>query len=191
MTCPCGMPPRRTSWSKPWMCVFTRASAMPTSRAHRARDPEASVVEDHRQVAGLVLRPAHLHDPKAALRLQGGDHVDPELDHSVREEVLVPPALEHMPGDQPVRSLRDDEARDREIAEPLEEAVHLPPPIFELREDLESLEGIDHDQVEAPLLLDRLDAGLEGVDPILLLAEDVGRGPRVEDDEGVLRPVEL
>src|SRR5205807_6848653 len=70
-------------------------------------------------------------------------------------------------------------------------AVHLSPPVLELREDLESLEGIDHDQVEAALLLDRLDAGLEGVDPILLLAEDVGRGPRVEDDEGALRHVEL
>src|SRR6266516_7000724 len=107
------MPPRKTSSSNPRMCVFTRARAIDVaSRAHGPCDPEAAVVEDHREVAGLVARAAHLDDPQPSLRIEVGDHVHPQMDHAVGEEVLVPAPLEDVARDDPVGAFRDYEARE-------------------------------------------------------------------------------
>src|SRR5438552_18843023 len=107
-----------------------------------------------------------------------------EVDDAVREEVLVPSALEDVPGDEPVCPLCDEEARDSEIPQPLEQSVHLAPTVLELRQDLERLERVDHDQVESPLFFDRSDRSLEAREPVRLLGKEVLRGPRVKDDEG-------
>src|SRR6266511_4959381 len=127
------MPPRKTSSSNPRMWVFTRARAIDaSSRTHGPRDPEAAVVEDHRQVTGLVARAAHLHDPQPSLRVQVGDHVHPQMDHAGGEEVLVPATLEYVARDDPVGAFRDHEAREVLIPQPLEEPVHLPASVLEL-----------------------------------------------------------
>src|SRR6266566_5250094 len=162
-----------------------------SSGAHRSGDAEATLVEVHREVSGVVFRPPHLHDPQPTLRRRVCHEVHPEVDHAVREELLVPASLEHVTGHDPVRPFRDEEARDAEVAEPLEEPVDLPPSVFELREDLERLERVDDDQVEASLFLDGSDPLAEALEPVLLLAEEVRRAPRVEDDERPFRHLEV
>src|SRR5438093_9187286 len=112
------------------------------------------------------------------------------MDHAVGEELLVVPALEHVSGDDPIRAFRDEETGDPKVAEPLEQPVDFPPAVFELREDLERLEGVDDDQVEAPLLLDRANPLSESLEPIFLLAEEVRGRPRIEDDERPFRDLE-
>src|SRR5207247_11124975 len=72
----------------------------------------------------------------------------------------------------------------------LEHPVDVPPTVFELREDLERLERVDDDQVEATLLLDRANPLSESLEPIFLLAEEVRGRPRIEDDERPLRDLE-
>src|SRR3989449_5467225 len=118
------------------------------------------------------------------------DEMHAEVDDAVREEVLVPSALEDVPGDEPIGTLRDEEARDAEIPQPLEQSVHLAPTVLELRQDLERLERVDHDQVESPLFFDRSDRSLEAREPVGLLAKEVLRGPRVKDDERTFRDLE-
>src|SRR3989442_11798209 len=110
--------------------------------------------------------------------------MNPEVEDAVREEILVPSALEDVPGDEPIGTLRDEEARDPEVPQPLEQSVHLPAAILELRQDLERFERVDHDQVESPLFLDRSDRSLEAREPVRLLGKEVLGGPRIQDDEG-------
>src|SRR5438445_11393655 len=185
------MPPRRTSSSKPRICVFTKARGIAfPSRAHRPRDSEPSVVAVPAEVSGLVFGPAHLDDPQPSLCGEVRDEMHAEVDDAVREEVLVPSALEDVPGDEPIGTLRDEEARDAEIPQPLEQSVHLAPTVLELRQDLERLERVDHDQVESPLFFDRSDRSLEAREPVGLLAKEVLRGPRVKDDERTFRDLE-
>src|SRR3989449_3732457 len=185
------MPPRRTSSSKPRICVFTKARGIVfPSRAHRPGDPETSVVDVHREVSGLVFRAAHLDDPQPSLCGEVRDEMHAEVDDAVREEVLVPSALEDVPGDEPIGPLRDEEARDPKVPQPLEQSVHLAPTVLELRQDLERLERVDHDQVESPLFFDRSDRSLEAREPVRLLGKEVLRRPRVKDDERTFRDLE-
>src|SRR5574340_1129934 len=114
------------------MKVFTRARAMGTSRTHRARDLEPPVIEDQGQVARVVPRAAELDDPQAALDLEVGDEMLAEMDDAVREEVLVPAALDDVAADDPVGTLRDHDARDVEVPQPFEEAEDLAAAVREL-----------------------------------------------------------
>src|SRR5207247_7969335 len=82
---------------------------------------------------------------------------------------------------------RDEETGDPKVAEPLEQPIDLPPAVFELRKDFERLERVDDDQVEAPLLLDRVNPLSESLEPIFLLAEEVRGRPRIEYDERPFR----
>src|SRR3989304_8540282 len=114
-TCPGGRPARRTSSSKPR--TYVRTSVFPIrgpSRAQGLHDLEPALVEGERQVSRRVPRPPHLEDPDPALDVEVGDHVEPDLDDPVREEVLVPTPLEDLPADDPVGPLRDDEGSDPE-----------------------------------------------------------------------------
>src|SRR5438128_9263960 len=179
------MPPRRTSSSKPRICVFTKARGIAfPSRAHRPRDPETSVVDVHREVSGLVCRPAHRDDPQPSLRGKVRNEMHAEVDDAVREEVLVPSALEDVPGDEPIGTLRDEEARDAEIPQPLEQPVHLPAAMLELRQDLEGFERVDHDQVESPLFLDRSDRSLEAGVPVSVYFNQAVGAPPTQSDAG-------
>src|SRR6266699_1746629 len=116
---------------------------------------------------------------------------NPQMDHAVGEEVLVPAPLEDVARDDPVGAFRDYEAREVLVPQPLEEPVHLPASVLELREHFERLERVDRDQVEAALRLDRRDAGLERVDPVRPLAEEVRGRLRVEDHERSAWDLEL
>ncbi len=59
------------------------------------------------------------------------------------------------------------------------------------RSVLERFERVDDDQVEAPLFLHGLNPLAEAVEPVLLLAQEVRRGPRIEDDERPFRHLEM
>src|SRR2546422_2450175 len=175
------MPPRSTSSSSPRMWVLIRGRAIRSPlRAHRAGDAKPALVEVHREISGVVFRPSHLDDAKAALGGQVRHQVHPQMDYAVGEELLVVSALEHMSRDDPIRPFRDEEARDPEVAEPLEEPIDLPPAVFELREDLQCFERVDHDQVKPPLFLYRANPCPEALEPVFLLAEEIRRRPRVE-----------
>src|SRR2546428_127860 len=50
---------------------------------------------------------------------------------------------------------------------------------------------VDHDQVEPPLLLDRLNPFPEALEPVLLLPEEVRGRPRIKDDERSFRDLEV
>src|SRR5438093_1341804 len=106
---------------------------------------------------------------------------------AVGEEFLVVAALEHMSRDDPIRPFRDEEAGDPEVAEPLEQPVDLAPAVLELRQDLQGFERVDYDHVEPSLILDRLNALSEALEPVLLLAEEVRGRPRIEDHERTSR----
>src|SRR6267378_3095533 len=47
------------------------------------------------------------------------------------------------------RWIREDEGRRAEVPQPLEQAEQLRPAVLEFREDLERLERVDHDEVDA------------------------------------------
>src|SRR2546428_13987101 len=117
------MPPRRTSSSKPRICVFTKARGIAfPSRAHRPRDSEPSVVDVHREVSGLVFRPAHLDDPQPSLRGKVRNEMHPEVDDAVREEIFDPSALKDISGHALLGALPNEKARDAEIPQPLEQS---------------------------------------------------------------------
>src|SRR3989449_720668 len=163
----------------------------PRLRSRIGGDAETALVEVHREISGIVLRPSHLHDAEATLGRQVRHEVHPEMDHAVGEELLVVAALKHMSRDDPIRPFCDEEAGDPEVAEPLEQPVDLPSAVFELREDLERFERVDDNQVEPPLVLDRLNALSEALEPVFLLAEEVRGRPGIEDDERSFRDLKV
>src|SRR5256886_10060208 len=96
-----------------------------------------------------------------------------------------------MPRAAQPRAFWDGEAGDPGAAEPLEQPVDLPSAVFELREDLEGFERVDDNQVEPPLVLDRLNALSEALEPVFLLAEEVRGRPGIEYDERSFRNLKV
>src|SRR5206468_3728573 len=114
-------------------------------------DLEPPLVEHEGGEPRLVVRTAHLLDPNPPLDLDVRDRVHLELDDPVREERLVPPRLGSFESE--VRRLRcgfgEHQGRRAEIPQPLEQPEQLRPAVLELREDLERLERVDDDEVDA------------------------------------------
>src|SRR3972149_3181314 len=89
--------------------------------------------------------------PSSTLPRDLGDGVHLELDEAAREVRLVAPRLGRFEAEERGlgRRLREDERRRPEVPQPLEELEQLRAAVLELREDLERLEGVDHDEGHA------------------------------------------
>src|SRR2546428_5344005 len=106
------------------------------SSPDRPRDLEPAVLEEEGVRLRAVVRAPEFQalDPPLERDFPGPLHR--ELDHAVREELLLEPGVEGGGG-----HLRDQEGREAGAAEPLEEPERLPAAVLELEEGLEGVPG--------------------------------------------------
>src|SRR5713226_8276447 len=98
-------------------------------------------------VVAVLVHAPHLHAPHAALVRAVRDRLHAQVDDAVREELL----LEGPGRGLEAGLLRDEEARDPEVPQPLEEAERLDASIFELQDQFEGVPGVDHEKLELAL----------------------------------------
>src|SRR2546428_1753455 len=135
-------------------------------------DLEAPLVEHEGGESRLVVRAPHLLDPDSALNLDVRDRVHLELNDSVCEVRLVPPRLRSLESE--VRRFRcgfcEHESGRPQVPQPLEQSEQLRPAVLEFREDLERLERVDDNEVDAVDVLLRRHRPPEEVHPGLRCA---------------------
>src|SRR5712692_6407229 len=113
----------------------------------RPRDLEPPVLEEEGVVVAVLVHAPHLHALDAALERGLGDGLEAKMDDPVREELFL------QRGRRPLERgfLRDQQARDAQVPQPLEEAKRLRPTIRELEDEFEGVPRIDREEPEAPL----------------------------------------
>src|SRR6266705_3277092 len=152
-------------------CSTTLKGVRIAGSCESARDPE-SVVEDERMVARVMPGPAHLHDPELTLHPELALPREPEVEDSVDEVILFVLCICRpawiAPSGPVRRKLSQQEGRAVQIPEPSDQGEHLPPRLAELREDLERVERIEHEEPVVERFPDPLRVEFEQVQPRLL-----------------------
>src|SRR5256885_3287657 len=133
------------------------------------RDPQA-VIEDERMVAGLVPGAPHLHDAKLALHPELSLAREAQVEDPIREVLLLVPCIRR-PG-RPVRTrigrqLAQEKRGAMEVPQPVDEREHVSPRLAELREDFQSVEGVEDEEPIVEGFADALRVQLEQVHPWL------------------------
>src|SRR5713101_9125216 len=110
----------------------------------RPRDLESTVLEEKGVVVAVLVHAPHLHALDAALERGLRDGLEPKVDDSVGEEFLLQRGWWRLERG----FLRDQQAGDAEVPEPLEETERLRPAIVEIEDELERVPRVDRQEPE-------------------------------------------